>query len=84
MSQCRKNWSQYGYKCYYVNTNHQTYKDALAYCESFGGGATMASIADSGVNNHVQSLISGISNSKAYIGESGPRVTIAGVLVNTT
>ncbi|XP_033633182.1 lymphocyte antigen 75-like [Asterias rubens] len=66
MSQCRKDWSQYGNQCFYVNTNALSYRDAKAHCQSFGGGANIASISDSGTNSHVSSLL--VSSDRYYIG----------------
>ncbi len=63
---CRVGWSYYGRECYYVNTNHYTHADARAWCESVD--AELATIHSSGVNSHIQSLISGISSSTAHIG----------------
>ena len=72
-SQCRRGWRQYGTSCYYLNSNALSWSDAQAYCESQGGN--LASIADSGVNSHVRTVMSG--HSKAHIGKitslnSGP------------
>ncbi|XP_072025170.1 C-type mannose receptor 2-like [Amphiura filiformis] len=58
--------SYYGRECYYVNTNILTHSDAKAYCENLD--AELAVIHSSGVNSHIQSLISGISTSTAHIG----------------
>ena len=68
MSQCRKDWSQYGNQCFYVNTNALSYRDAKAHCQSFGGGANIASISDSGTNSHVSSLL--VSSDRYYIGKN--------------
>ena len=69
-SQCRQNWEQYGTACYYLNSDTLTWENAQAYCETQGG--SLASIADSGVNSHVQSVMSGYS--KAHIGRKEKRV----------
>ncbi|XP_780522.4 uncharacterized protein LOC575010 [Strongylocentrotus purpuratus] len=63
-SQCRKNWQQYSTACYYLNSDTLTWGNAQAYCETQGGH--LASIADSGVNSHIASVMSGYS--KAHIG----------------
>ncbi|XP_071488096.1 C-type mannose receptor 2-like, partial [Diadema antillarum] len=63
-SQCRRDWQQYGTACYYLNSDTLTWPDAQAWCVTQGGN--LASIADSGVNSHVASVISGYS--KAHIG----------------
>ncbi|XP_072177280.1 uncharacterized protein [Diadema setosum] len=65
-SQCRRNWQKYGAACYYLNSNSLNWEDAQSWCESQGGN--LASIADSGVNNHVRNVMSGYS--KAHIGFS--------------
>ena len=65
-SQCRRDWQRYGTSCYFVNTAPLTWPDAQTYCESKGGN--LASIADSGVNDHVTYLVR--DSQKAHLGEA--------------
>lgn len=55
-SSCKKNWVQYGYECFYYNTNSLNINDAQAYCET--QGANLASIISSGARDTIRNMIS--------------------------